>query len=585
MTVDLGFAWMTLPGGREVSIVDVPGHERFIKNMLAGVGGIDLALLIVAADESVMPQTREHLAILDILRVTRGLVVVTKTDLVDEELVELVKAEVEDVLQGTSFEGCPMVGVSAYTGAGLDELREMIDRILDDTEMRRDLGRPRLPIDRCFTISGFGTVVTGTLIDGSLAVGQEIEFVGSRQRARIRGLQSHKNRVSSSEPGVRLAVNLSGISRTDIQRGEILTSPGWLRPAWRVDARLRMVNDTPHALKHNEGVTFHLFTSESPARVRLLDAENLEAGAEGWVQLLLSEPLPMVKGDYFVLRSSESTLGGGQVVDPNPRRRHRRFDADVSERLMLLDEGASEDVIVSVAEQWGPCGLTELSRRANLPREEVLERVGALADEGDLVPLGDLATDGDAVVYSALGWGTLKGRLTGVLRSHHDQYPLRKGAPAQEVRSRLGLSQPVYLRALSRLTEEEFVVEEGQALRLPGHEVEFSPQMEQRASRYLQALEEEPYSPPTDQPLEAELLGALIEQGKVVRVGDSVVFTSAAYREMTGRIVAHLREHGSITVAEARTLFDTSRKYILPLMERMDQEQITRRNGDERVLR
>ena len=272
-------------------------------------------------------------------------------------------------------------------------------------------------------------------------------------------------------------------------------------------------------------------------------------------------------------------------MDPNPRRRHRRFDADVSERLMLLDEGASEDVIVSVAEQWGPCGLTELSRRANLPREEVLERAGALADEGDLVSLGDLVTDGDAVVYSALGWGTLKGRLTGVLRSHHDQYPLRKGAPAQEVRSRLGLSQPVYLRALSRLTEEEFVVEEGQALRLPGHEVEFSPQMEQRASRYLQALEEEPYSPPTDQPLEAELLGALVEQGKVVRVGDSVVFTSAAYREMTGRIVAHLREHGSITVAEARTLFDTSRKYILPLMERMDQEQITRRNGDERVLR
>ena len=585
MTVDLGFAWMTLPSGREVSIVDVPGHERFIKNMLAGVGGIDLALLIVAADESVMPQTREHLAILDILRVTRGLVVVTKTDLVDEELVDLVKAEVEDALQGTSFEGCPMVGVSAYTGDGLEELRGMVDRILDDTEMRRDLGRPRLPIDRCFTISGFGTVVTGTLIDGSLAVGQEIEFAGSRQRARIRGLQSHKTKVSSAEPGVRLAVNLSGISRTEIQRGEILTSPGWLRPAWRVDARLRMVNDAPHTLKHNEGVTFHLFTSESPARVRLLDAEHLEAGAEGWVQLLLSEPLPMVKGDYFVVRSSESTLGGGQVVDPNPRRRHRRFDADVSERLMLLDEGASEDVIVSVAEQWGPCGLTELSRRANLPREEVLERALALADEGDLVPLGDLATDSDAVVYSALGWGTLKGRMATVLRSYHDQYPLRNGAPAQEVRSRLGLSQPVYLRALTQLSDEGFIVEDGQALRLPGHEVEFSPRMEQQVNRYLQALELEPYSPPTDQPLEAELLGALVEQGKVVRVGDSVVFTSTAYREMTERVVAHLREHSSITVAEARTLFDTSRKYILPLLERMDQEQITRRSGDERVLR
>ena len=318
MTVDLGFAWMTLPSGREVSIVDVPGHERFIKNMLAGVGGIDLALLIVAADESVMPQTREHLAILDILRVTRGLVVVTKTDLVDEELVELVKAEVEDTLAGTSFEGCPMVGVSAYTGEGMAELRELIDNILDNTEARRDLGRPRLPIDRCFTISGFGTVVTGTLIDGSLAVGQEIELAGSQQRARIRGLQSHKTKVSSAEPGVRLAVNLSGISRDDIERGEILASPGWLRPARRVDARLRMVNDAPHSLKHNEGVTFHLFTSESSARVRLLDAERLEAGSEGWVQLLLEDALPVVKGDYFVCAPRRALSVEGRWWTPTP---------------------------------------------------------------------------------------------------------------------------------------------------------------------------------------------------------------------------------------------------------------------------
>ena len=342
-------------------------------------------------------------------------------------------------------------------------------------------------------------------------------------------MQSHKTRVSSAEPGVRLAVNLSGISRDDIQRGEILTSPGWLRPAWRLDARLRMVNDTPHSLKHNEGVTFHLFTSESPARVRLLDADRLEAGAEGWVQLLLSEPLPLVKGDYFVVRSAESTLGGGQVVDPNPRRRHRRFDSGVAERLMLLDQGASEDVIVSVAEQWGPCGLAEVSRRANLPREEALERAAALAEEGELVALGDLATDADAVVYSALGWGTLKGRLATVLRAYHDQYPLRKGAPAQEIRSRLGLPQSVYLRALSLLTAEGIVMEDGQMVRLPGHEVTFSSKMEQQVARFLQALEREPYSPPTDQPMDSELLGALVELGKVVRIGDSVVFTAAAF--------------------------------------------------------
>ena len=310
MTVDLGFAWMTLPSGREVSIVDVPGHERFIKNMLAGVGAIDLAMLIVAADESVMPQTREHLAILDILRIRRGMVVITKTDLVDDELVELVKAEVEDTLVGTVFEGCPMTPVSAYTGAGLDDLKSMIDDILNDTETRRDLGRPRLPIDRCFTVSGFGTVITGTLIDGSVAVGQQIELAPSGRQARIRGLQSHKSRLDAASPGVRLALNLSGISRDDVMRGEVLTNPGWLRPTRRFDANLRMVKGAPHALKHNEGVTFHLFTSETTGRVRLLDADRLQPGSEGWVQVLLDDPVPMVKGDFFVLRSSEDTLGG-----------------------------------------------------------------------------------------------------------------------------------------------------------------------------------------------------------------------------------------------------------------------------------
>ena len=281
MTVDLGFAWMTLPSGREVSIVDVPGHERFIKNMLAGVGAIDLAMLIVAADESVMPQTREHLAILDILRIRRGLVVITKVDLVDEELVELVKAEVEDTLVGTAFEGCPMAPVSAYTGEGIDDLKAMIDDILNDTETRRDLGRPRLPIDRCFTVSGFGTVITGTLIDGAVAVGQQIELAPSGRQARIRGLQSHKSRLDAAAPGVRLALNLSGISRDDVMRGEVLTNPGWLRPTRRFDANLRMVKGAPHALKHNEGVTFHLFTSETTGRVRLLDADRLQPGSEG----------------------------------------------------------------------------------------------------------------------------------------------------------------------------------------------------------------------------------------------------------------------------------------------------------------
>ena len=585
MTVDLGFAWMTLPSGREVSIVDVPGHERFIKNMLAGVGAIDLAMLIVAADESVMPQTREHLAILDILQVRRNLVVITKTDLVDEEMVELVMAEVEDALKGTSFENSAMVGVSANTGAGLDDLRSALDGILDDTEARRDLGRPRLPVDRCFTISGFGTVVTGTLIDGVLAVGQEVELAPSGRRGRIRGLQSHKTKVENTQPGVRLAVNISGLARTEVQRGEILTTPGWLRPTRRLDAQLRMVRGAPHSLRHNEGVTFHLFTSETTARVRLLDADRLAPGAEGWVQILLNESLPMVKGDFFVIRSAEDTLGGGQVVDPNPRRRHRRFSPEVEERLMMLDQGTGEDILLSVAEQWGPCDLTTLSRRSNLPASEVVERTASLVDDGDVVVLGELGTDNDAVVYSAQGWDILKSKMFVSLQTYHGQYPLRRGAPVQEIRSRLGLSQPAFTRALARLAGESYVVEEAPFLRLPGHQVTLTPKMQQQVAEYLKILGREPYTPPGDQPLEAELLGVLIDQGQVVRVNPSVVFTAAAYREMADRVVSHLQSNESITVAEARTMFNSSRKYVLPLLEYLDQQHITRRVGDERVLR
>jgi selenocysteine-specific elongation factor len=585
MTIDLGFAWMTLPSGREVSIVDVPGHERFIKNMLAGVGAIDLALLIVAADESVMPQTREHLAILNILQITRGLVVITKTDLVDEEMVELVKAEVEDALEGTSFEGCPMVGVSAYSGDGMDELKATMDSILDKTEVRKDLGRPRLPIDRCFTISGFGTVVTGTLIDGTLTVGQEVELAGSGQKARVRGLQSHKTKVDATDPGVRLAVNLSGLSKDEVERGEILTIPGWLKPTYRLDARLRMVKNAPNPLKHNQGVTFHLFTSEASARVRLLDADRLDAGEEGWVQLLLSDPLPVVKGDFFVIRSAENTLGGGQIVDPNPRRRYKRFDDDVIERMMTLDQGTGGDIIISVAEQWGPCDMTTLSQRTNLPREEVSQRVSQLTEDGHIVTLGDFGTDSEAVVYSAQGWDILKSKVASALQLFHTQYPLRQGVPAQEIRSRLDLSQPVYQRALIRLVDENIVVDERQSLRLPDHEITLTEKMEEEAAAYLNALQKDPYSPPADAKVSQELLSVLIDQGKVVRVADGVIFAASAYKEMTDRIVEHLKAQGSITVADARTMFDSSRKYILPLMEHLDQQQITRRNGDERVLR
>ena len=585
MTIDLGFAWCTLPSGREVSIVDVPGHERFIKNMLAGVGGIDLALLVVAADESVMPQTREHLVILDILRVKRGLVVITKSDLVDEDLLELVKAEVEDALRGTTFEGSPMISVSAYSGRGLEALKDLIDNMLDSTEARIDLGRPRLPVDRCFTVAGFGTVVTGTLIDGTLSTGQEVVLALSGDRGRVRGLQSHRKKIKQADPGRRLAVNLSGISRGDLERGELITTAGWLTPTTRLDAQLKIARTAPRSLRHNEGVTFHLFTSETSARIRLLDKEELKPGDDGWAQVHLRYPVPAVKGDFFVIRSSEDTLGGGKIVDPHPSRRHKRFVVPVIRRLQAIEEGTGEQALLNAAEHWGPSDLTTLAQHANLSLEEAMSMTRELAQRGRVVLLGDGLDQPDSLVYSGDAWDSLKMKVSSALESHHRQYPLRRGIPREELRSRLSLSQQAFPEVLERLAREGILEEEEAWLHLPQHRATLSQTQQKQAENYIKVLESEPYSPPTDHSLDPDLLALLVEEGKVVKVNETVVFAASAYQEMVDRVVGYTREHGKITVADGRDLFDTSRKYILPLLEHLDQRHITRRVGDERVLR
>src|SRR3954447_12483634 len=301
MTIDLGFAWLTLPSGREVSVVDVPGHERFIKNMLAGVGGLDAALLIIAADEGPMPQTEEHLDILHLLGITKGIVALTKRDLVDDEWLDLMQEEVRERLLGTRLEGAPIVPVSARTGQGLDDLRAELDRLLQDTPPRADRGRPRLPIDRAFTISGFGTVVTGTLTDGSLRVGQEVEVVPSDGlRGRIRGLQSHKHKVESIGPGNRVAVNITGVDVDDLSRGMVLANPGWLEPTNRLDIYLNLVSDALAPIEQNQLLDFFTGSAETPARITLRDADRLEPGQSGWAQLRLRDPIAVAKGDRYI---------------------------------------------------------------------------------------------------------------------------------------------------------------------------------------------------------------------------------------------------------------------------------------------
>ena len=584
MTIDLGFAWLRLPSGNEASIVDVPGHERFVNNMLAGVGGIDLALLVVAADESVMPQTREHLAILDLLQISRGLVVVTKKDIVDEDWLELAVADIEDVLKGTVLEDAPVLAVSAVSGEGLEALVVKIDDMLADTPPKKDLGRPRLSIDRSFTMSGFGTVVTGTLIDGGLSVSQEVELVLSRTTCRIRGLQTHRTKLEVAVPGSRVAANLTGVSYEEISRGEVLTSPGWLTPTTAMDVHLRVIEDAPHRLRHNMFVTVHTGSSEVIGRVRLLESAFAEPGETTWAQLKLSKPLAIVKGDYFVIRSGGATLGGGNVIDQRARR-HRRAHQPILDRLAVMEKGSERDILLSTIETSEPAKFEAAVNRANLDPGATRSALESMAADGEVVVLGGSGIGPRALLYTAAGWSSVSKRTGDWLREHHEQYPLRKGAGKEELRSRLGMTTQLFNSALPRLVDDGVVVEEGTLVRLPEHGPKLSPAQERDAESYLRMLGAEPYAPPTDAPIDPEVLHLLADQGVVVKVSDSVVFAADAYHEMVEKILEYTRERGEVTVADVRDMFGASRKYALAIMDHLDHQRITRRVGDVRVLR
>ncbi|MCX7624050.1 MAG: selenocysteine-specific translation elongation factor [Thermomicrobium sp.] len=587
MTIDLGFAWLTLPSGRRLSIVDVPGHERFIKNMLAGVGGFDAALLIVAADEGPMPQTREHLAILDLLEIRYGIVVLTKRDLVDADWLELVTVEVEELLRGTVLEGARIVPVSAVTGEGLDELVQTIDQLLETVPTHAGHGRPRLAIDRVFTMPGFGTIVTGTLRDGFLEIGQEVEILPRRLRARIRGLQSHRTKVERAAPGSRTAVNLSGVEVEEIERGDVLTVPGWLEPTTLLDAKLRLVADAPAPLEQNDEVDFFIGTSETLARVTLLDAERLEPGQSGWVQIRLQHPIVALRGDRFILRrpSPSATLAGGVVVDTHPRR-HRRFRPDVIRGLEALASGDPEAILLHVLES-GLYEWRELLQRSNLEESAATRAVHRLIAQGRLVALD---TTGDSLGLTTVlvrrdVVERLQAQLLRALAEYHARFPLRRGLPREMARSRLGLTQRPFDLLVRRLASEGVLVEDGEVLRTPEHRIRLSPEQEERARAYEAALRREPFAPPApaDFGLDPELVQALADLGRVVRITDEVVFAPDAWQEIRERVLALIDANGSVTLAQVRDALGTSRKYAQALLEYLDQQRVTRRVGDARV--
>jgi selenocysteine-specific elongation factor len=599
MTIDLGFAWITLPSGEQVGIVDVPGHKDFIKNMLAGVGGIDAALLVVAADEGVMPQTREHLAILDLLKVTEGVIALTKADLAGDsgvepdEWLELVGAEVAELLANTTLAGAPIVPVSARNGEGLAELLGELDRVLAAMPVRRDLNRPRLPIDRVFTISGFGTVVTGTLSDGTLQVGREVEIVPAGQRkatpykARIRGLQTHKDKIEVALPGSRVAINLTGVDTADLKRGDVVTSPGWLRPTILLDARLNYLADAPRPLRHNQEVRFFTGAAEVMAHTRLLDAETLAPGNSGWVQLRLHEPVPVAKGDRFIIRqpSPSLTLGGGAVVDPFPGRRHRRFRPEIISRLETLAHGTPEELLLETLEKRGPQETRQLIKSSSLPADQALTAIKRLLAEGQLLTSGPPLESGSNYLFSRSQWSHLTQRLGDTLAAYHRQYPLRSGMPREELKSRLRLPTRLFNELLTMAAHEGQVVELKKSVRLQTHQVRLDTQTRQQVERLMARNR---YAPPSSSELEAEVgpevINALLESGKLLRLGE-LLFLADAYEEMIERIIGVIKEQDSITVAQVRDMFGTSRRYALALLEHLDERKITIRLGDERVLR
>jgi selenocysteine-specific elongation factor len=587
MSIELGFAWFELPNGGEVGVVDVPGHRDFIENMLSGIGGIDTALFVVAADEGVMPQTREHLAILDLLEVPAGVVALTKIDLIKEpEWLDLVEADLSETLAGTALEKAPIVRVSARTGAGMDDLVEALQDVLSQRPHRPDLNRPRLPIDRVFTLSGFGTIVTGTLLDGQLQVGDTIQILPSSLEGRIRGLQTHKQAEEIALPGGRTAVNITGVSVDQIQRGDVLAHPDDYLPSKMIDVWCTFLPDADAPLRHNTEVKFFLGAAEIMTRVRLLGVEELKPGQDAFLQFMLQEPVIAQRGDRFIIRrpSPPATIGGGQVLDPHPNRRHKRFNETRLDELARLLVGTPEEILYQAAVKLGPTRLKEIISASGLEPELALAAASNLTDQGALVELRgvNLLITGDELARATE-------IIKETLSAYHKKHPLRTGMPREQLKSQMGLQGDVFDALINRLAAEGSLEETGASLNLTGHAVEFSDAQHKQASELLSGFKADPFGPPTRkqclEKIEEPLLNALVETGQLVQVNEDVLLQPDAYQAMHDAVIDHIKAQGQITLAELRDKFNTSRKYAVAVLEHLDQTGITLRRGDIRVLR
>jgi selenocysteine-specific elongation factor len=593
ITIDLGFAFLEEPDGLTIEIVDVPGHERFIKNMLAGVGGIDLAMLVIAADEGVMPQTREHFAICSLLHIQSGLVVLTKTDLVEPDWLELVREDVAGLTRGTFLAGGPIVAVSAKTGEGIAELRTALRELAAKVASRGTDQLPRLPIDRVFTIKGFGTVITGTLMAGRLRVDERVEVFPAGVQAKIRGLQTHSRTVTESSAGQRTAVNLQAVERAAVERGNVLGLAGTLVPSVLVDGALELLPDAPRPLKTRDRVRVHTGTSEIMARVLLLDRPEVTPGQSAFARFRLEAPLVALPGDRFVIRSYSPmvTIGGGTLLDIAPPRFKLKAPAHLA-HVRLLAQGTPDTVVEEHVRHAGGAGVRvgPLSGRVPFGPERLRGLLDALQSGGRVV-----AIDRDWFVHPE-SLTRLRGLAVAALEQFHRASPLRPGMFREELRGRAGAAdERVFAHLLTTLEAEGVVRADRDKVRLASHEVRLTAEQQKAADRLEQDFLSAAAAPPSPEEAlaraglsgdeEHEIFQVLVGARKLVRVKESLYFHAQALDAIQDKLVTMLRERKEIGPGDIKDLLGISRKYAIPLLEFFDSRRVTTRVGERRVLR
>jgi len=597
ITIELGFASLTLSDGRTLGVVDVPGHERFVRNMVAGAAGIDLVVLVIAADEGVMPQTREHLQICTLLGIRKGFVALTKIDMVDAEWLDLVREDVRTFLRGTFLEDVPVVPVSSLTGAGFPELIETIGKKAQEVEAGADVGLFRLPVDRVFTMKGFGTVVTGTLASGMVATGEEVEVSPIGLRARVRGIQVHNRTVETAEAGQRTAINLQGVDREMIERGHILADPGSLTASLRIDCLYRHLGGV-RKLKNRSLVRLHTGTCEVMARMILLDRDVLEPGTECCAQLILETPLATVAGDRFVIRSCSpvTTIGGGLIVDPLPAK-HKRSSAAVLGEFKSLAGAGDEEKTAVVLERAGIGGITEnlLIVRTGIRGRELRRRLEGMFGARKAV----LVDREEMRVLSHPVYEAFQTEILRELQGYHERNPLREGLSREELRTTLergdGAGQKIFTMALRELEKRGEIVAEKEMIRLTGHRVHLKGEMEDLREELSLVFQNGSLTPPTvREVLEqfsarkkevASLIQVMTREGVLVRISEDLNFHRDALEKLREDYRRILIRDGQATPASFKELTGLSRKFIIPLMEYFDMTKLTMRAGDHRILR